>query len=39
MAMVLNTAIAYFDNAGEPGIGYEGVEHLIDWVRIWEEDS
>ena len=37
MAMIMNTAIV--ENAGEPGVGVEGVEHLFDWIRVWEEDS
>jgi beta-glucanase (GH16 family) len=39
VALVLNTALSFFAGEGPPGVGAAGVEHQIDWVRLWEAAS
>jgi len=35
-AFVLNTALSFFAGEGPAGVDAAGVEHQVDWVRLWE---
>ena len=35
VAFVLNTALSFFVGQGPAGVDATGVEHQIDWVRLW----
>lgn len=39
VAVVLNTALSYFEGQGPAGVDRTGVIHEIDWIRLWRAAS